>query len=420
MADPASSGGRLWAAFSLRATARSLWSPPARHLRPLDGLRALSILWVVVFHSAWYGRQVLPEASTVRLLLSRWMLPVWRGDFGVDLFFVLSGFLIAGMLLDERAATGSIALGRFYARRLARLWPAMLVVLGLVVLRHPEQASMAWATALYLTNLVPVRFAAMGWTWSLAIEEQFYLVCPWLLRATGGLSPRGRLAALGAVAAGLGGWAALVIAVFDLQPLDAEIVGNASFERWAYAFDLLYDKPWARSGALLTGVAAAVVYRMPGALEGLARARRGTPLALLAGLVTMALATHWPMVHRAPRWQQIAYLATFRTAFGLGFATVVLVALSEHPAGRWLGRRLSSRLLYPIGQLAYAAYLVNPLVIEFVHEALRGRLAQADHPMALLVPADLLATFAAALALHFAVERPFMRMRDLRSPRPAA
>ncbi|RYE93777.1 MAG: acyltransferase, partial [Myxococcales bacterium] len=149
MAVPASSGGRLRAAFSPRATAHALWSPPARHLRPLDGLRALSIVWVVVFHSAWYGRLVLPEPATVRLLQARGMLPVWRGDFGVDLFFVLSGFLIAGMLLDERAATGTIALGRFYARRLARLWPAMLVVLGLVAGRHPEQRGTAWATALY-------------------------------------------------------------------------------------------------------------------------------------------------------------------------------------------------------------------------------------------------------------------------------
>ena len=96
-----SSSERLRRAFSLRAGLATLFVPRADRLRPLDGLRALSILWVVIFHSAWFSVHLSP-AVYAEVLFSSWMTPIWRGDFGVDVFFTLSGFLIGGMLLDER------------------------------------------------------------------------------------------------------------------------------------------------------------------------------------------------------------------------------------------------------------------------------------------------------------------------------
>jgi len=149
-------------AFSLRRNAARIFVPPPGHLRPLDGLRALSVLWVVLFHAGWYARFSLPPLGWIALAFSPWMLPIWRGDFGVDLFFVLSGFLIAGMLLDEQAKTGRIALGFFYVRRLLRLWPALLFVAGVELLTDDPHRHMVWANVLYVNDFVSVSVVALG------------------------------------------------------------------------------------------------------------------------------------------------------------------------------------------------------------------------------------------------------------------
>jgi peptidoglycan/LPS O-acetylase OafA/YrhL len=85
--------------------------------------------------------------------------------------------------------------------------------------------------------------------------------------------------------------------------------------------------------------------------------------------------------------------------------------VSDHPLGRALAIPLSSPWLYPISQLAYAAYLINPIVTLTVDQALTGFIANADAPMPILIPCDLLATFACATLIHLAIERPGMELR---------
>lgn len=399
-------------AFSLRDNARALLTPTAHHLRPLDGLRALSILWVVLFHVGWYLPAHLPTDAYVALLGARWMVPLWRGDFGVDVFFVLSGTLIAGLLLDERAATGRIRLGLFYARRLLRLWPALVAALLVEVALVGDHPDMTWANLLYVSNFIPIRHAAMGWTWSLAIEEQFYLVCPWLVALLAARAGAARAAIVGAFLAALAGVAAFVVVRGDFHALDAEIVIARSLDAWAAAFDALYDKPWMRAGPLVVGVGVALLLRAPRFMDRLSRSGVVGAGGLVASVAVAALATHWQSFETASRPVEIAYLAGFRTVFGLGVGVVTLFALSKHPAGVLLSRALSARVLHPIAQLAYAAYLVNPIVTQLVTRAMAPHIqAGGWQAIALLAPLDVAGTFAAAALLHLLVERPFMRMR---------
>jgi peptidoglycan/LPS O-acetylase OafA/YrhL len=136
----------------------------------LDGLRAIAILAVVWHHTG-------PP------------FPGWpisaRGFLGVDLFFVISGFLIVTLLLRERRRTATISLRKFYGRRFLRIFPAyyaMLLLAGTIAfVKHGNTSEAVRAdlpyAALYVSNLVPMH-SMLAITWSLSVEEQFYLIIP--------------------------------------------------------------------------------------------------------------------------------------------------------------------------------------------------------------------------------------------------
>ena len=167
-------GAPIPAVCPIPATAPSSGEPASFHLgyrRWLDGLRGVAILLVVFFHL-----QLLPG-----------------GALGVDLFFVLSGFLITNLLVEEWLRRGSISLKRFYLRRALRLLPAFIVLLLVFILHTllispPETIAARWhelaVVACYVANWNQVHGATLtllGHTWSLSVEEQFYLLWPALL-----------------------------------------------------------------------------------------------------------------------------------------------------------------------------------------------------------------------------------------------
>lgn len=404
--------GALARAFSPGRNVRALWEPKSGHLAPLDGLRALSILWTIAFHAAWFLFDALSPARYLALMANPLMVLPWRGHFGVDGFFVLSGFLIAGMLLDERERTGRLRLGLFYVRRLMRLWPALLASLAIYVVVDGPDPSSLWTNALYVSNFVPVLRVSMGWTWSLAIEEHFYLVCPWLIDAIVPLSARARtLVLLALVLLGCGVAAAVAIGG-DFHAIDTEIVLNRGVQSWARGYDALYSKPWMRVAPLLMGALAAVTYRSERAMRALAASGWIGTLGLALALVLAFFSGAWARFVGAPRWLELGYIASYRAIFGACVAYVLLLSISEHRVGRALGRVLGARLFHPIAQLAYAAYLVNPIVTYALQEWLAPQLSGPPIAMyAVLFPLDLLLTLAAAAVVHVLVERPFMELR---------
>jgi peptidoglycan/LPS O-acetylase OafA/YrhL len=162
--------------------------PHARYLATrvfgsLDGLRALAILAVVWHHANGWHRVLLqaPSAKASGLPISE------RGFLGVDLFFVISGFLIVTLLLRERRRTGGISLRGFYWRRFLRIFPPyylMLAVFAAVAWLKPGDTSDVIRRELpfaffYVSNLVTMH-GPLSLTWSLAAEEQFYVVVPTL------------------------------------------------------------------------------------------------------------------------------------------------------------------------------------------------------------------------------------------------
>ena len=307
----------------------------------LDGIRALGILGVLAQHIN------LPSTTLA-------------GMVGVNLFFVLSGYLITSILVKEQIATGGISLRRFYERRVRRLVPALVAVLiatgALMAIQGGflDYIGPAAVSLFYVSDFAKAAGYDLGYvghTWSLAMEEQFYLLWPALLL----FLPRRFL--VPAVIAGIVGSVALQIVVVGMQD-------NV----------LAHFRPDVRADAILWGCLIALVpVRVP----------RWAVIASVIGLLALSLTFFWPY------------------AIGLSSAlSAVVVAGAASIAGV-----LSWRPLVRIGQISYGLYLWHAIPVGlFMERTLAGDV--------LAMAAVLVITFALALASERWIERPFRRPRD--------
>ena len=310
------------------------------HVGALDGLRAVALIAVLCYHGGF-----------------SWA----RGGFlGVSTFFTLSGFLITSLLLVERKDTGSVALGRFWSARVRRLLPAALVTLVIVVafarfaatptqltgLRGDLLSCFALATnwrlaasgrsyGAYLTTSSPVQHI-----WSLAVEEQFYLVLPVLLLLVTRRSkrPQDRLA-----------WVAGGLAVISTGFLLTS-VGRDGQTTWAYY------ATYTRAAELLAGVVlACTAHRLVGW-------RYRLPVIQLAGVVGLVvLVFAWA---RADQQSASLYRGGL-TLYTLASAAVILASLQKGP----IRAVLSTAPMQWIGRLSYSAYLYHwPIFLWLTHD----------------------------------------------------
>jgi peptidoglycan/LPS O-acetylase OafA/YrhL len=148
-----------------------------RDIPSLDGLRAFSILLVILSHSAWYFPSWVEACLPFRTI-------VGNGRHGVAVFFVISGYLITTLLMREREKTGTISLPRFYFRRIFRIFPPFYVLIAVMAILWiagivPEHLPSFLAAATYTWTYYPFAHGyEIAHTWSLSIEEQFYLFWP--------------------------------------------------------------------------------------------------------------------------------------------------------------------------------------------------------------------------------------------------
>ncbi|WP_261553584.1 acyltransferase family protein [Frankia tisae] len=358
----------------------------------LDGVRALAVLCVLVFHM-----DLLPG-----------------GYLGVDVFFVLSGFLITGQLLAERDRTGGMSLTRFYLRRAYRLLPAfwLLALVGFtaVVLlgigtagERTEFLDSLAASALYLNNYFQVvrQSTGAGWlghTWSLSLEEQFYLLWPLVLVALcrwPWLVRRLPVVLLGGVA-GVALWRNVLV------------TSGAAGTRTYFALDT-------RADALLVGCALAAWLRAArrGAAgeDGAALRRRRRldrvmavlPVAGPAALALLAVAT---MTAPSGWGERSALLSRGGYTVIALLAGALILALEQAATTSWLFRALAARPLAWLGQVSYGFYLWHfPVVAHWGH-GLTGALGRWPAVVAVGV-----ISVALAAASYYLLERPIQRRR---------
>ena len=356
---------------------RGVAPPAGGGYRPeLDGIRAVAVLLVLAFHV------VQPQR--------------FSGFIGVDVFFALSGYLITTILLREYDRRGRLSLRRFYARRMLRLYPALLAT---IVLSFPfcttlsgslaQHAKNATVAATYTSNLyMTYRHRWIGGfahTWSLALEEQYYLVWPVVLLGLLHLGLRRQ------VLAALLGVAAAVSLVFNLTEYD---YGAASYPLESTTIGLLAGSAL---GLLLAGPSAPAL-RWFGH-----RAVGGVAVGLLlAELISFSVTSAVPGGLYVPA-------AVLATALLIGYLTAqrsspLAAALSWAPAAR-------------LGRISYGVYLYHyPLLL-----ALEAHLHVTRWVIA---PIEVVGTIAIAAISYRFVEQPFLRLKDRFEPaevvRPAA
>lgn len=345
-------------------------APPARRFEALDGLRALAVLGVVAVHTG---------------LLS------W-GWAGVDLFFALSGFLITGILLDAKAAGGSdwASYGKpFYARRALRILPLAYAFMAFIFIVQPAlhhleptpKREQLWYW-LYVSNWWVWPRSDSAWKlshfWSLAVEEQFYLVWPWVVLA---LSRK----KLGVAAIALLVMAPLCRLAIVLLPVPPQ-VGHTYEGLTVTRFD-----------GLAAGALVAIIARSEG---GLARWRGWFAGALLIGACGFAATLFFGS-------EQVAFVTRF-TALGIAMGAAVAWVLGS--PGTVVERVLAFRPLRAIGLVSYCVYVVH---LEFV-QRLRDRGFGNGLPLFL---ATLALTLVFATASWFAFEKPLMSLKS-RFPMP--
>lgn len=328
----------------------------------LDGLRAVAIVLVLLSHAH---------------------APLFQGAFyGVDLFFVLSGFLITSLLLQEMQGSGRIDYWRFYRRRFYRLMPALLLFLAVYCVLGPwlwpgmtDMYTDALVSALYLADYGIAFFDQPGTLlhmWSLSVEEHFYLVWPPLLALLVRHTPRGQLwrAVLGL---GLLAGAWRVMWVLQGQP----------FYEIFFRFDT-------RATGLLTGsLLAALVREQPRWFQAL-RTR-------LPHFMWLVLAV--PLLMEQA-WDDMNALLWGMTVVELATALVLVAALRRRGG---VYDMLSARPLVWVGKLSYGIYLWHYPVVRYL---------RADLPWPAVVVLGFVISLALAALSYYTVERWALRRRD--------
>lgn len=366
----------------------------SRRLPELDGLRGIAIALVVVWHyfavPNFNWDPIKPAAAP------HWALPFALTWSGVDLFFVLSGFLLTRVLLDAKESGNYYRV--FYLRRALRILPLYFVVFVPYVILHLAASGKLnvtdtiplWAYAIFAQNIVgsfhgEFGFWWMGVTWSLAIEEQFYLLLPLLVRR---ISIRGLVK--------------LSMAAIIAAPMFRALI----LTKWpgpdGVNWHAVYFATPCRVDALACGVLAAIVYRtgwVSKAAHGCSR--------LYALLATLFVLNLWQLVLG---WN----IHSIRSGvFGFSlldwFYGVFLLVVVTQP-GKTLKRLMKSNLLTELGSLSYAIYLLHTVVLWSAHLFLNGKAPSSADRNAIVISLGALATtICLAMLSRRYLEGPAMR-----------
>lgn len=362
-------------------------APEYGRLKSLDALRGLAVLMVLIAHLPF---EVEPSGIAARLL--------GLGSFGVDLFFVISGFLISGLLFAEMAKTRGLHVGRFWMRRGLKIWPAYFVAYGTALLLQcvlylrvgdyvsvRQQLLQAVPNMFFVQNYIWIDSRWFA-SWSLAIEEHFYLVLPLVFLA---------LSSAKRVKVGIPVFCTLIFVAALLLRVRAS--GSISP-------DLLYLQTHFRVDGLCLGVLLCYLWTF----------KKHVFLSLFSHSALIAffpLALVFPFVFP---WGQGVTETIGLTVISLGCGCVVALAVARPAVAQaWpAASRWAVSLLSVVGTYSYTIYLSQAVALP-IGRAHRVGMFSGAHAAVFVT----LSLVGGAILSH-SIERPALRLRERWFPRP--
>lgn len=363
--------------------------PTAIHrFNGLDHLRALAIMLVFIFH---YSARIFGHPE--------WLWAYSKfGWSGVDLFFVLSGFLISSQLFTQWKKDGSFKIKEFFLKRFFRILPAFWVVVAIYfcvpAFHEREELRPLWRYLTFTQNfgLDVANFGTFSHAWSLCVEEHFYLVLPFTLLALAGMKIFRKswwLLVLLFVAT-------IFLRYYSFENIYSPIADTDNGGVVWYTY--IYYPSYTRLDGLLIGVGIAAMYVfLPTAWERVTRYGNWILLLSLAVLTGGWFLTEDALSFPATVWGF--------ALVSIGYGLLVVAALSRSCfLYQW-----KSRVTGLIATLSYAVYLTHKGVIHITQELLAGM--GVDIYSGLCMVVCVVACYIAAAILHVVVEKPFMRLR---------
>ncbi|MFW5451741.1 MAG: acyltransferase family protein [Methylophagaceae bacterium] len=414
----------LQTAFSFKKNFQSIYTRRASNYASIDGIRALSIILVLVFHTFFVYQLAHPTHDVASIINELGMGWAWalNGDKGVDVFFVMSGFLISGILFRQIAKEGHMNLKNFYLRRYLRLTPAYYFTLTIYWLLSGPNSEYIWANYLYISNFIDYGHQAVGWTWSLAIEEQFYFIYPLLLIVIMKYSKSPGYVML---------WLFVIsiLVRFGIVMTDDAIrtsPGSRMYtdhEYFNHFFTVLYDNLHSRFGSLLVGCLAAYnmhfhkdkLIKFANSIKGII----ATFIGLLLIIFFMAFPTFLPAYDQYQSFHLFYYIFN-RNLFSIGIGILIIAMMfQQHIIANMIRAFFSLSFWYPFATLSYSLYLMHLVVMSLVIPALINLTVTMPQEYPWSIGETLLYSFiistilsmAIATLMYLFIEKPVMNLR---------
>jgi peptidoglycan/LPS O-acetylase OafA/YrhL len=411
-------------AWSIKKNLRTLFVRENDRWAFLDGYKAIGIFWVILGHSFsstqnYLGMERWADVISSGPIYLQW---IFNGDVAVDGFFMISAFLMGNILMKQHQSAGKMTVKLFYFSRFLRLTPAYFLALILYSLIPSNQTDLIWPNFFYIQNFFnDYDRYFLPLTWSLAVEEQFYLLLPmyliFILLKT--KHPFIHLLSLLLASFLIRAWI-----IFDDDMLRSESIKGIIFHsnNFGHYFVTLYDNLYTRIGAFIPGLAVAYLYRYKSEQSKNFMATKAAGIFTIIAMLCALSLCLMPVLMKGfelPQWVNITLNIARSTVVCLCAAWLLFCGLFATQHARRFNKSMSVKFFYPFGHLLYCMYLFHyvGVTIAFVILVSFLQILQIDYMahffawVILGAALGIIISMLIAIVIFLAIEAPLMNLR---------